>query len=135
MDNVNGPTGLIVGAGKGMLRTLHCYQDLVADLIPVDIPINLLIVTACYTALYRQKGEIKVYNCVSGMERPVRWRDIRDHGMRALKQEAAMTDVVWYPSLHFTGSRQLNNLGVILQHWMPAYAMDAVARLAGKRPM
>ena len=53
VDNFNGPTGLIVGAGKGMLRTLHCHENLVADLIPVDIPINLLIVTACYTALNR----------------------------------------------------------------------------------
>lgn len=78
---------------------------------------------------------MKVYNCVSGFERPVRWRDIRDHGMIALKRNAAMTDVVWYPSLHFTSSRHLNSLGVMLQHWLPAYAMDAVARLAGKRPM
>merc|ERR1712106_610378 len=41
VDNLNGPTGLIVGAGKGMLRTLHCKGELVADIIPVDIPINL----------------------------------------------------------------------------------------------
>lgn len=53
VDNLNGPTGLIVGAGKGMLRTLHCRGELVADLIPVDIPINLLIVTAWHTATQR----------------------------------------------------------------------------------
>ncbi|KAA0203854.1 hypothetical protein HAZT_HAZT006743, partial [Hyalella azteca] len=51
VDNLNGPTGLIVGVGKGMLRSIHCHGELVADLIPVDIPINLLIVTACYTAM------------------------------------------------------------------------------------
>lgn len=53
VDNLNGPTGLIVGAGKGMLRTLHCRGELVADLIPVDIPINLLIVAAWHTAMHR----------------------------------------------------------------------------------
>ena len=53
VDNLNGPTGLIVGAGKGMLRTLHCHGDLIADLIPVDVPINLMIVAAWHTAMQR----------------------------------------------------------------------------------
>lgn len=134
VDNLNGPTGLIVGAGKGMLRTLHCRGELVADLIPVDIPINLLIVAAWYTATQRKSGELLVYNCVSGMERPVRWGEINEHGMSALRRNA-MNDVVWYPSLHFTQHKALNTMSVLLQHWLPAYLMDAAARLAGKRPI
>ncbi|XP_076039102.1 putative fatty acyl-CoA reductase CG5065 isoform X2 [Oratosquilla oratoria] len=133
VDNLNGPTGLIVGAGKGMLRTLHCIGDLVADLIPVDIPINLMIVAAWYTGTHRPSS-IQVYNCVSGMERPVRWGEIHEHGMAALKKNA-MNDVVWYPSLHFTKHKTLNTIGVLLQHWLPAYLMDAAARIAGKRPI
>ncbi|XP_047476457.1 putative fatty acyl-CoA reductase CG5065 [Penaeus chinensis] len=133
VDNLNGPTGLIVGAGKGMLRTLHCRGELVADLIPVDIPINLLIVTAWHTATQRMK-EIVVYNCVSGIERPVRWGEINEHGMIALRRNA-MNDVVWYPDLRFTQHKTLNTIAVLLQHWLPAYLMDAAARLAGKRPI
>ncbi|XP_068212189.1 putative fatty acyl-CoA reductase CG5065 [Palaemon carinicauda] len=133
VDNLNGPTGLIVGAGKGMLRTLHCRGDLVADLIPVDIPINLLIVTAYHTATQSQGG-IRVYNCVSGMERPVRWDEINQHGLCALRRNA-MNDVVWYPDLQFTQHKTLNTIAVLLQHWLPAYLMDFVARLAGKRPI
>ncbi|KAK4291377.1 hypothetical protein Pmani_035789 [Petrolisthes manimaculis] len=133
VDNLNGPTGLIVGAGKGMLRTLHCRGELVADLIPVDIPINLLIVAAWHTAMHR-KNELVVYNCVSGMERPVRWGEINEHGMSALRRNA-MNDVVWYPNLHFTQHKTLNTIAVLLQHWLPAYLMDAAARLAGKRPI
>jgi fatty acyl-CoA reductase len=53
VDNLNGPTGLIAGAGKGVLRTILCYRDLVADLIPVDIAINLLISVAWHTATAR----------------------------------------------------------------------------------
>ncbi|KAF0764862.1 putative fatty acyl-CoA reductase isoform X2 [Aphis craccivora] len=51
VDNLNGPTGLLAGAGKGVLRTLLCHKDLIADLVPVDICINLLISAAWYTAI------------------------------------------------------------------------------------
>lgn len=53
VDNLNGPTGLLAGAGKGVLRTLLCHKDLIADLVPVDICINLLISAAWYTAITR----------------------------------------------------------------------------------
>lgn len=53
VDNLNGPTGLLAGAGKGVLRTLLCHKDLIADLVPVDICINLLISAAWYTAINR----------------------------------------------------------------------------------
>lgn len=53
IDNLNGPTGLLAGAGKGILRTLLCYRELIADLIPVDIAINLLVTVAWHTAQTR----------------------------------------------------------------------------------
>jgi len=133
VDNLNGPTGLIVGAGKGMLRTLHCKGELVADLIPVDIPINLLIVSAWYTATHRKK-EMVIYNCVSGMEKPVTWDDIRVHGINSLRTNV-MNDVIWYPHLNFTPHKVVNTMAVLLKHWLPAYLMDGAARLTGKRPI
>jgi alcohol-forming fatty acyl-CoA reductase len=65
VDNLNGPTGMIAGAGKGVLRTILCYRDLVADLVPVDVCINLMISVAWHTAVSRPK-KIVVYNCTSG---------------------------------------------------------------------
>jgi hypothetical protein len=53
VDNLNGPTGLLAGAGKGILRSIHCYREMVADLIPVDVAINLLISVAWHTATAR----------------------------------------------------------------------------------
>ena len=46
MDNLNGPVGLIVGAGKGVIRSMHCNADYHAEVIPVDIAINALIAIA-----------------------------------------------------------------------------------------
>jgi len=39
-------TGMIVGVAKGVVRTVRVDSRLVADLIPVDIVINLMIAAA-----------------------------------------------------------------------------------------
>lgn len=46
VDNLNGPIGLMVGAGKGVIRSMHCYGHYHAEVIPVDIAINSIIVIA-----------------------------------------------------------------------------------------
>ncbi|KRT84622.1 epimerase, partial [Oryctes borbonicus] len=33
-DNINGPMGLLIGAGKGVIRTMYCNQQGYADFIP-----------------------------------------------------------------------------------------------------
>ena len=50
IDNINGPTGVIAGVAKGVLRVVRGDSELVADLIPVDFAINLMIAVAWYTA-------------------------------------------------------------------------------------
>lgn len=44
VDNLNGPVGLLIGGGKGVIRTMHCKAELLAQLIPVDFAINGIIV-------------------------------------------------------------------------------------------
>uniref|UniRef100_A0A1L8D6G7 Fatty acyl-CoA reductase n=1 Tax=Plutella xylostella TaxID=51655 RepID=A0A1L8D6G7_PLUXY len=51
VDNLNGPTGLLVGAGKGVIRTMHCNADYKADVIPVDLVVNGCILLAATTAI------------------------------------------------------------------------------------
>lgn len=46
IENLNGPSGVMVGAGKGLLHVLHCAGDKRADMIPVDIAIDTLIAAA-----------------------------------------------------------------------------------------
>ncbi|KAL0125702.1 hypothetical protein PUN28_004638 [Cardiocondyla obscurior] len=46
VDNLNGPTGLMVGAGKGVIRSMHCNGDYHAEVIPVDFATNTIITIA-----------------------------------------------------------------------------------------
>ena len=50
MDNINGPTGLLIGAGKGVIRTMYCNNDGYADYLPVDICVNGIML-ACWKYL------------------------------------------------------------------------------------
>lgn len=44
-DNINGPTGLLIGAGKGVIRTMLCDEHGYADYLPVDIAANGILVS------------------------------------------------------------------------------------------
>lgn len=48
INNLYGPTGVLVGAGIGLLRTLHCYPEKIGDMIPADYVINNIIAAAWY---------------------------------------------------------------------------------------
>lgn len=43
-DNINGPVGILIAAGKGVLRTMYCKADNYGDFLPVDIAINAVCV-------------------------------------------------------------------------------------------
>ncbi len=47
-----------VQAGKGILRTMRASNDAVADLIPVDVVINLTLAAGWYTAVHRSASPI-----------------------------------------------------------------------------
>lgn len=43
----------IMQAGKGIIRTVKCNTDAVADIIPVDVAINFALAAGWYTAVHR----------------------------------------------------------------------------------
>nr|CAD7434651.1 unnamed protein product [Timema monikensis] len=46
IDNVYGPTGIVVGAGIGILRTINMDPCISANLVPVDMAVGALIASA-----------------------------------------------------------------------------------------
>lgn len=46
VDSANGPVGPWISIGRGTLRVVYGAADCVADFIPVDICINLMIAAA-----------------------------------------------------------------------------------------
>jgi fatty acyl-CoA reductase len=46
IDNVYGPTGVFVGAGTGFIETMHIDGETIANMVPVDMAVNALRVSA-----------------------------------------------------------------------------------------
>lgn len=58
VDNLNGPTGLVLAIGKGLLRTMRAIGTCKADIIPVDIVVNTMIAAAHFAAqAHKQRAQ------------------------------------------------------------------------------
>ncbi|XP_032667586.1 putative fatty acyl-CoA reductase CG5065 [Odontomachus brunneus] len=132
-DNINGPTGLLIGAGKGVIRTMYCDQETYADYLPVDIAINAILV-ASWNFIYFKDREKRVFNLTSSSEFQVSWAEIIERG-RKITQKVPLNGVVWYPGGSMKKSRLLHNICILLFHMIPAYLIDALIFLAGHKPI
>nr|XP_014293989.1 putative fatty acyl-CoA reductase CG5065 isoform X1 [Halyomorpha halys] len=133
VDNMNGPTGIFVGACKGILRSLYCDSDCIADLVPVDAAINLCIAVAWHTAVYRPHN-IPVYNCTTGTCNPIYWGDI-EKWFHYYLYAYPSADVFWYPDGSFKKHQLMHKLAVTLFQRCPAYLFDFFSIICGREPM
>jgi fatty acyl-CoA reductase len=46
VENFNGPVGILVGAGKGVLRVVFGRPNAVMDYMPVDIAVKIMCIAA-----------------------------------------------------------------------------------------
>lgn len=133
IDNINGPTGMVLACGKGVLRTMLYNSKACADLIPVDMVINMMISAAWYTAKQRP-STIKVYHCTSGELNGIKWGDIENYVFPLINKYPS-EQVFRYPGGTFKESRLYNQWCDLIDHKLPAYAFDVVMRLIGRKPM
>jgi len=132
VDNFNGPSGIIAGAGKGIMRTLFCKRACTADMVPVDLCINLLCCVAWRTST-QTPGDIKVYNYTSGELNPVTWGEIEVWGLSSILK-AAYEGCMWYPGGSYKENWYTNRLFQLLFHYGPAHCVDLLCWATGKKP-
>lgn len=85
VDNFNGPTGLVSALAKGLFRTMMCEKNYVADMVPVDIVINLMIAAAWRTAT-RKSNNLLIYNCCTGQRNPIIWSEFVKYAMSSVRK-------------------------------------------------
>uniref|UniRef100_V5GSY3 Fatty acyl-CoA reductase n=1 Tax=Anoplophora glabripennis TaxID=217634 RepID=V5GSY3_ANOGL len=133
LDNWNGPTGIIAAAGKGVFRSMLGHPDKVADLVPVDMVINLMIAAAWRVGTTRSR-ELQVYNCCSGQRKPITWKRFVDLSFVYFRKYP-LSEMTWYPDGTITICRPLNLVNQYLLHWVPAYILDSLVWLMGGKPI
>ncbi|VVC98340.1 unnamed protein product [Leptidea sinapis] len=98
VDNLNGPIGLMIGAGKGVIRSMHCYGHYHAEVIPVDNAINAIIVP-----------DIPVFNLTTGDDRNTTWKEVLDIG-KATVRKYPFEGPLWYPNGNIRHNRLIHEL-------------------------
>jgi len=151
INNVYGATGVVLGAGMGILRTMHCNPDMMADIVPADMVINAMIASAWDVAtrhrlnleklqhkqltevLPTPDDDISIFNFVSSTQNPITWSQFMKYNESG--KEYPSVQILWYYCFRLNKYRIVHNLYVVFLHLLPAIIVDTVARLIGKKPI
>lgn len=134
VGNLNGPTGLIVGAGKGIIRTMHCNPEMVGDLVPVDLAINCMILIG--KELYEERpevGEIMVVHATSGKDNQIKWGEALEMGRKHF-YDNPFSVCLWYPGGSIKSNYLLHIIAVFFFHLIPAYVVDFIMIMTKQKP-
>jgi fatty acyl-CoA reductase len=131
IDNFNGPTALFPACGSGLLRTMIGHRDAVADVIPVDMPVNLIIATGWFVGKSKSKN-LLVYNCTSGQINRITWGEMETM-MKPKIFEYPFDNIVMYPDPHFTPHRAVKVVRTFFEQLVPAYVMDFFIKFFDKK--
>ncbi|KAK9884187.1 hypothetical protein WA026_005140 [Henosepilachna vigintioctopunctata] len=137
IDNFNGPVGILVAVGKGVLRTVYTDPDLIADYVPVDIIMRGLLAATWKKGTIQnkqEKNELTIYNASQNEVSPVTMKEIVHIGKNMLF-ECPLSDGLWFPNCEITGNWYLHFFRVLFYQLLPAFFIDGILKLAGKKPL
>uniref|UniRef100_A0A8C7E3V5 Fatty acyl-CoA reductase n=1 Tax=Naja naja TaxID=35670 RepID=A0A8C7E3V5_NAJNA len=128
IDNFNNISGSFVASGKGILQTVKCNPAALADIIPVDLAINLTIAAGWYTAMHRPESPL-IFNCTSGNLNPLCWREIGENTFEKNPLEKPFR----IPNITITSNYLVHQYWTFVHHTIPAFLCDLHLRLIGKK--
>lgn len=134
IDNYNGPSGYLVVAGKGILRTMLVDGEKICDAIPVDIVANTIIASAWHVANASSGASPYVVNCTSGQINPITWNEIRSLSHPWLIEYPTL-EMFLYPGPTFVSNKTVHRVLVGLQHDLPTFVIDLLFKSLGHSPM
>ncbi|KAB0370903.1 hypothetical protein FD755_017312 [Muntiacus reevesi] len=132
IDNFNGPSGLFIAAGKGILRTMRASNNALADLVPVDVVVNMSLAAAWYSGVNRPRN-IMVYNCTTGSTNPFHWGEVEYHVTSTFKRNP-LEQAFRRPNVNLTSNHLLYHYWIAVSHKAPALLYDTYLRMTGRSP-
>ncbi|KAL6257450.1 hypothetical protein P5V15_011021 [Pogonomyrmex californicus] len=132
VDNMNGPTGLMIGAGKGVIRSMLCNADYLTDVVPCDMAVNATIALAWQVGTESSTEPIFL-NDTANQENPISWGDALEMGKKHVFANP-FSQPLWYPGGRMTSSKVLHWFAVMFFHTIPAYLLDILLIVTGNKP-
>ncbi|CAL1687696.1 unnamed protein product [Lasius platythorax] len=136
LDNFNGPVGMLVGGGKGILRVLFVDPIVTSDFMPVDVAIKAIIIVTWQRGIKTiiEDNTIHVYNCSSYDVKTINIKNLVEMGYQLVEQ-IPLENIIWSPGSTTTTSRSFYYFLVLIMHILPALLIDGILMLFGARPM
>jgi alcohol-forming fatty acyl-CoA reductase len=132
IDNMYGPSGIVLGVAAGLLRIMHIDSNKRAELVPVDYCVNSLLQGA-YDVAKNSYEEPPVYNYVSAENNPITWQKYTDLASFYAK-EFPPSNCIWYLTLTMSQNRFLLPILTFLYHTLPGALVDLGLIICGKKP-
>ncbi|XP_013139988.1 PREDICTED: fatty acyl-CoA reductase 1-like [Papilio polytes] len=133
VDSLNGPVGVMLGAGKGVIRSMLCDGSLTAQVIPVDTAINAIIAIGMLEGTRTEKPPvIPIYNANIGHQKPTTWGEVLQIG-KDYGRKYPLAWPLWYPNGDITTNETLHYFRRIFYHLVPAYTIDFLLLLLGQK--
>lgn len=143
INNVYGPTGVVAGAGVGLIKALNCDQDKLADMVPVDMAINSVLAAGWDIASSNtenqqlkpgeeEEGDPPVLNYVASVDQPITWGEFMALNARGV--EIPSMRCIWYYDFRLIKSRYIYLIYQFFMHLIPAFLVDLGCRVVGKKP-
>jgi len=134
IGNLYGPTGLTVGAGAGVVRTINILEKNVAEVVPIDFVVNSLLVAGFKRSTIGPEAmDIPIYNYVSSKKNPITWKEYISKAM-TFGLQTPSSQALWYYSLTCTANPFLYAILSLLLHKIPGLLADTILFLMGKKP-
>lgn len=131
VDNFNGPIGLMMAIGKGVIRITYGDKSIKPDYMAVDISIKSMIVAAWHRTINSlENNQIPVYNSAS-VSKSVSNQELLILGMKTV-EEYPFEEMLWRPSIIITTCYYYYIIITIFQQVLPAIFFDALLDLIGK---
>ncbi|XP_073847723.1 putative fatty acyl-CoA reductase CG5065 [Musca autumnalis] len=133
IESINGPTGLMIGGARGVIRTMYCNPDNSSTIIPVDTAINGMIVAAVQRAQQQKSTAVEFINMSISNKSLQTWGECIETGKR-LFYKTPLSFSLWYPNGDITKSYFYFKFCVIFFHYLPAYFLDFLLLLFRRKP-
>ncbi|VVC44765.1 Male sterility, NAD-binding,NAD(P)-binding domain,Fatty acyl-CoA reductase, C-terminal [Cinara cedri] len=134
VDSLNGPVGVIVAGSKGIIRSMLCCADFEAEVVPVDIAINALILIAWKrNAMDDLPTDLApCYNITKGDIVKMTWGEVLNKG-KQLGYEYPFEAGLWYPNGSIRTNKLVHYFIVFWLQIIPAYLIDGIMIMARQK--
>lgn len=147
IDNMYGPTGMLIGVAAGLIRIFHVHKDNNAEVVPVDMCVNSLLAAAWDISKNKKrqaimpepvpevedyKSDIPIYNFVTANQNKTSWKNYIDYAWE-IGQDVPVHKSIWYISFTTTDNKLVHTVLWFFYHRLPAFFMDLCLFAIGKK--